>query len=322
MDSPKLFNVADPLAAKAYIRCLVGLPDLLASDSAFVALPSAEVVSYYQCVLVSDKPSQVPIGESSAQYRTALKALTGGCGEESHAAIVDADVTQPSPPSPGMSGVELCVRSSVSDQSRVKRTAGSSCALAKGEPKRKIARREVQSDWQAIVFAEAPAPVAVLPGPSASSNDAFGSAESAVAGQSQIVASGASGSTQASSAPLAAGQLQLPSRGELHSAMCFVEGIQVSHEAHGIVDMPGSYRRLIVRCPHHIGAKQCGKKRNFGVRASISGGLGDAEPYAFLGAWLRAHAAFETAEAHCRYTPSAGEVSAYAREVGITAPAE
>ena len=322
VDSPKLFNVADPLAAKAYVRCLVGLPELLAIDLDFAALPSAEVVGYYQCVLLSDKPSQVAIGESSAQYRAALKALTGGCGEESHAAIVDADVALPIVDADADADVELCVRSSLSVQSPVKRTAGSSCALAKGEPKRKLARREGQSDWQAIVFAEAPAPVAILPGPSASSNDAFGSAESAAAEQSQIVASGASGSMQASSAPLAAGQLRFASRGEFDRDRCFVEGIQVAQEAHGIVDMPGSYRRCIVRCPYHAGSKQCGKKRNFGVRASVSSGLGDAEPYAFLGAWLRAHAAFGTAEAHCRYTPSAGEVSAYAREVGITAPAE
>ena len=78
----------------------------------------------------------------------------------------------------------------------------------------------------------------------------------------------------------------------------------------------GEYDRLEVRCPHHHSyVKRCGRKRNLGVRwATAAVELGDVEAYAFLGAWLRAASDFGSADEHCRYTPSADKVRAYARD--------
>ena len=232
-------------------------------------------------------------------------------------ADADADATAAPPPSivPRFEGIELCVRRSDNCQSSTKRQMRSGSAVAK--PNAKLARTARQSDWQAIVCADSPAPVASLPGALASSSDPFGSVSAAVV-QGEVVASSASGSGQASIAPHAVPQPEV-SNCEEAVGRTLLEGVQVFHEAHGIVDMLGSYRRLMVTCPHHTGSKPCRKKRNFGVRSAAIA-LGDAEPYAFLGAWLRAHADFQSASEHCRYAPSAAAVRAYAREVGIAAP--
>ena len=320
VETPKFFSFADPLAAKAYVRCLLGLDDLFARDVDFAALPSKEPIGYYQCVLLSEKPSLVARCQSSAHYRIALKALTLGeenadklLGIADAVADADADATPPPPIAPSFEGVEVCARRSDSCQSSAKRRMRSGSAVAK--PKPKLARTALQSDWQSIVFADAP--VASLSSAAASSSDPCGSVSAAIV-QCEVVASSASGSGEASIAPCPVPQPEV-SIGEAAVGRAFVEGVEVSHESHGIVDMPGSYRRLMVTCPHHKGSKPCRKKRNFSVRTAASA-LGDAEPYAFLGAWLKAHTTFSSASEHVRYTPSAAVVCAYAREVGITAP--
>ena len=51
---------------------------------------------------------------------------------------------------------------------------------------------------------------------------------------------------------------------------------------------PGHYRRLPVMCDHHYCGvlAQCKKTRSVGVRSMVRHGLGELEPYAFLGALL------------------------------------
>ena len=99
------------------------------------------------------------------------------------------------------------------------------------------------------------------------------------------------------------------------AAKRWLEGASVVEETHGVLGQPGSYRRLVVRCTHHAtqGAP-CRKSRAFGVRSSGQLGLGDLEPYAFLGAWLREHASFKDSAAHKRFAPSGQQVQAYATE--------
>ena len=80
-----------------------------------------------------------------------------------------------------------------------------------------------------------------------------------------------------------------------------------------------SYRRFVVCCGHPEHASQkadCRKRRNFGVRAASASGLDLMEPYAYLGAWLRAAALYEDAASHERYNPNEAAVKAYAAEQG------
>ena len=51
-DSDKRFSVRDPIARKAYLRCLVGL-DQLVGEGKLASLQSDQPASYYACVLAS-----------------------------------------------------------------------------------------------------------------------------------------------------------------------------------------------------------------------------------------------------------------------------
>ena len=88
---------------------------------------------------------------------------------------------------------------------------------------------------------------------------------------------------------------------------------------------PGSYRRMKVdKCPIH-GAK-CNKSRAFSAKFGEASGLGEEEPFAYLGAWLKLgedQVRFPDAEAHKTGWPgkrSQGlrveEVRAYAKDMG------
>ena len=59
-----------------------------------------------------------------------------------------------------------------------------------------------------------------------------------------------------------------------------VEGMELAYEPHGVCGQPGSYRRLRARCPHHT---ECAKPRVFSEALGRKSGLGDDEPYAYLG---------------------------------------
>ena len=95
-------------------------------------------------------------------------------------------------------------------------------------------------------------------------------------------------------------------------------GVEVYHEAHGVLGQPNAYRRLVVTCPLHCGDKKaaCRKTRAFGVRARDASGLGDLEPYAFLGAWLAAGDSCGDAAAHKRHAPTPTQVREYVDSQG------
>ena len=89
--------------------------------------------------------------------------------------------------------------------------------------------------------------------------------------------------------------------------------MSVFEEARGILGAPGSYRRLIVDCPHHPG---CQKKRNYDTEESRVGGLGDVEPHGVLGCWLSEHANFMSGSEHKAFKPSRTAVSTYVGQQG------
>ena len=86
-------------------------------------------------------------------------------------------------------------------------------------------------------------------------------------------------------------------------------------DGHGALGQPGAYRRLRVKCPVH---DRCGALRSFSARFGWASGLGDQEPFAFLGCWLRAASTYpDDAETpHAAWKPSVREVQAYAQSMG------
>ena len=92
---------------------------------------------------------------------------------------------------------------------------------------------------------------------------------------------------------------------------------------------PGKYQRMRVECcPTH--GQECFKSRSFNAKFGEAAGLGDQEPYAYLGCWLKLgedRGRFPDAESHKRSGwannrgPSVEEVQTYARSMGWLPPA-
>ena len=91
-----------------------------------------------------------------------------------------------------------------------------------------------------------------------------------------------------------------------------VEGVRVASNDHGVIDMPGSYRRVSVMCPHHACRPPCRKTRQFRSRFNAKSPLGDLEPYAFLGCWLEGASRFSDGKGHKDWAPGPAEVEDYA----------
>ena len=90
---------------------------------------------------------------------------------------------------------------------------------------------------------------------------------------------------------------------ELH----FLEGVAVARDIHLSPGQPGHYDRLVVKCARH----QAIKTRAFDVKAAKKLGLGDAEPYAFLGVWLSQCDLCHSAAAHKRFVPTSEQILSY-----------
>ena len=103
-------------------------------------------------------------------------------------------------------------------------------------------------------------------------------------------------------------------RASSSSTTVWVEGCPVVFERHGALGQPGSYRRVKVKCPRH---HACWGTRSFSSRLAKASGLGDQEPYAFLGVWLRRGAECATREEHRHFKPSPEATRAYANGVGF-----
>ena len=91
------------------------------------------------------------------------------------------------------------------------------------------------------------------------------------------------------------------------------EGSDVHEESRGLPGDTGHYHRLLVTCDHHgcPMSGRCKKTRSFGVRSAAKLGMGDIEPYAYLGAWLEQRQNFLSREGHQSLVPAAGDVKSY-----------
>ena len=78
-------------------------------------------------------------------------------------------------------------------------------------------------------------------------------------------------------------------------------------EVNGTAGEMGYYRRLCAKCPIH--GAGCGKRRNTGP--SQCSRFGEAEPYAFIGAWLRAGSEYPDRDSHISFAPTVDIVQDY-----------
>ena len=74
LSAAKHFTAKDPIAAKAYLRCLVGLESLLGRGQ-LAGLRSDQPNGYYACILASGQPDSVPLGLPAIEYQALVSSL-------------------------------------------------------------------------------------------------------------------------------------------------------------------------------------------------------------------------------------------------------
>ena len=283
----RVFSFADPVASKPYFKCLVSLPDLLASES-FSSLPAGQPNSYYSCVLQAPRPELLKLGQPASFYAKCLAEGKGGRivlqpGQQS--AILDDDADVP------ISHLGSLLADEKPRPAKVRRVAAVSsvddAALWQELPKAIQDRSEIGPTIEASGTA------------TPTGTDVWSAA---------ACDSGARGSADP---PCGSTQDRQPRERPMS-----VEGVAVSVEQHGQLGELRSYRRLVVVCPcgEHRDGKPCVKKRNTGTRQTSA--IGQLEPLAFLGAWLSARDNFATRDEHVAHAPSQAAVRAYAEARG------
>ena len=88
-----------------------------------------------------------------------------------------------------------------------------------------------------------------------------------------------------------------------------LEGVKVKVNKHGVLGQPGSYERVVGKCP------KCKVERQRSFSVNLENGLGELEPYAYVGVWLRRRRGFASPDEHKAYKPSPAEVEEYAETV-------
>ena len=308
--SPKVFKAKDPLQSKAYLCCLLGLPELLGSG-AMTTLAVGQPCLYYKLLQASEQPELVLLGLRSDAYRKMLAvAVASGPAARRQPELVDVDdqcedleIAQPDK----HLAAALQPHSEASSEEDGPVVPRSWSVPEASWPAKKRARvragQKAKADWDQLLWHSVLAPIVDTQVPLA-----------ALVQASDTVAEGRPGSSGdapplAASAPppiadAAAGQQRWPAS---------LEGTAVLFDSNGEAGQPKSYRRIQVVCQHHA---TCKRTRKFGTKQGQRSGLGDLEPYAFLGSWLRQGAWLTDVLDHKQFDPDTATVQAYAAEHG------
>ena len=295
----KQFSMKDPIKSKAYMQCLLRLPDLVGEGKQLNTLRSDQASMYYSCVLANKEGHQVPLGQKAKCYHK-LMALW-----DQTPALQDKDDMSVGSAKSGSSSDELMVVAPSPDR-QGQRGRGS------GRGGRRGGRSSAtEPDWSALVLAPPPPPLAIeLPEaisgaalPMVAHVPALAPPGGAASSGEVIRPGGASSAAQVLVEQPREGVGRQTRNWEMH----FLEGAPVTREIHLLPGQRGHYDRLLVKCARH----QIVKTRAFDVKAAAKLGLGDAEPYAFLGVWLRHCERCSSAAAHKRFVPSSEQVEAY-----------
>ena len=272
LTSSRVFATPDPVASKAYLRCLVGL-DVLIKDRGLPDLPVSEVREYYELVLDAKEPGTVPRGQKAHVYKQQRRPAP----QEGQASDDDQNhgQEQAGPMLDDEYAPVVCRRGQRrgrGQQAKRRRRGGQSFADA--------------TPWASLLSIPDEAALAAQSfHPASGSSDVLVSSGQALASPAAMASS--------SAAPADA-LVQADASLQRRPADCYefpVEGVVVLHDTpHGMPGQAKSYRRVYIKaCPFH--APRCfpGKRmrRNFDTRDSQLTGLGDYEPYVFrrVGAW-------------------------------------
>ena len=291
LDSPRVFSFKDAVACKAYLQCLVCLPDLLGGHS-FKELLVGQPNAYYSCVLQAAQPELVQLGHREAFYASTLAA-----GKSSKLPLLPSQGTP-------FADEEDMPMSSLAVNSHAK--------LVNPTKKRRVI--EIKRGDECALWEKLPqALTRVSEGRSSASMEDEVQRESRPA-ESELQVECGHPDARGSADPPPSASRSRPRR----ARPMFVEGVPVAEEQHGEIGQPGAYQRLIVHCPcsagRHADTRPCVKKRNVGRRQTAN--FGYLEPFAFLGVWLRDRNDFPSRCDHRYYKPTKASVASYMRDHG------
>ena len=262
--SAKVFMVKDPIASKSYLRCLLCLEDIVGPGK-MEALVSGQPAMYYNCVLAADQPMLVPLDQTAVRYKEILAIGP----DQAILALQDDD---------------NCSDEVVINR-RVAKVASSKVRQARRQGPKTASASAADKDWGAMALAH-PAQVgqqAICDMSVGAQHDVL---DMAVADIPDIVGgvSAASGSNEAPPGLDAAASMAIVPVGPdpVQPPLSLqdrrfepLEGVAVRHDDWGVHGQPGSYRRILVTCPHHGSKKDpCMKSRKFGVKDGLTSGFG------------------------------------------------
>ena len=337
VDSPKRFNVSDPVQQRGYLQCLLGLDTLIAAG--LRSLPSNQKPMYYAAVLAHNTPAEVPLNGSKEQYAALAILDTGGNGDESddehrQGVLGNGREIMACDPCPGPAPVKRRRKAAVGAPRKKNKEAApdwadslcpSFCvdesAEQPGQPAQPL------EDVPLVPAVELPAaqggvgqhgPATELSAlESVGQRDQLGQHSQCQQQdqQDQLVQQAEPQVQQPQpqvQQPQVIGGREVRSHGE----RTVLEGSTVTYEKHGVRGIVGSYERLRTNCKVH-GAK-CKTSRSFSARLCKTSGLDEGlEPFAFLGLWLKSASLYpqENWSAHAGWRPTPQEVAAYAKEM-------
>lgn len=76
-DTEKVFSVSAPMASKAYLGCVLGLPELLQVPNSS-GLATGQTPKDYECLTLFEQPTAVPLGKNAASYAGILASKCAG----------------------------------------------------------------------------------------------------------------------------------------------------------------------------------------------------------------------------------------------------
>ncbi len=280
----------------------IGIPALTGDDVA-AGVRSDQRRSYYRALVARGQLTGVPLDASEDTYAAIIKA-TGQHGQQ--VSLEDQDDS-------ANSGDDMIV---LFDHAAPARPAKRS---AKQAPNRG-AKRSKQLDWVVALCPalDGPQQFPVLTDAPALQHGQHGQQGEEVQALQDVASSSSQPYVPPDDVayqlvPVAQhGQQRDPRVMSAHNQQILLEGATIQYEKHGHHGQPGAYERLRAKCPLH-GAK-CDVQRSFSTRLAARSGLGDLEPYAFVGLWLSKSNDFADRASHRAWKPEPDAVAAYARE--------
>ena len=328
------FLPCDFVQWKPYLQCLLSLELLL--HKGLQSLPSrGQCPGFYQCILDSPTPANIPHGENSKFYSRLLSKCIDE-PPEGEAVDVAAEIE------PVLGGLDgLISDTPVASVGGI----GTGPAVRRGRGRAGQQRRGRQGRfgldpvdnvlWGSVPIAQG-APSSRLGSSSSTTTSGRRDGSSSPTSNSSSSSSSDSSSvplrrkrshscsgarkTARHSEPHVVGSASHPTasrsggrdRRQARAVVDCVEGVQVTQDTHSEVGAPDYYERFCVQCPIASHGSQCAKRRNIGIAQTAH--FGAKEPLAFLGVWLRKGASCSDRVSHIACRPTLSEVEQYMRE--------